>query len=124
MTIALRVILVTASILNCIYISRKLKKSQMQIIDTVFWILLSMLFIVLSIFPQLASALAGILGFQAPVNFIFLLIIFLLLLKCFMLSMRVSQLDNRIRSLTEEIAIRENEKESAFAEANKGYENE
>lgn len=100
-----------ASILTCIYISRKLRKSQMQIMDTVFWIALSALFIILSVFPQLARILAVFLGFQAPVNFIFLLIIFLLLLRCFLLSIRVSQLDDKIRSLTEEIAIRENKKE-------------
>lgn len=107
MSIALRVMLFAASVLTCIYIARKLKKSQIQVVDTVFWIGLSVLFIILSIFPEIAGFLSSVMGFQAPVNFIFLLIIFLLLIKSFLLSRRVSQLEDKIRNLVEELAIRE-----------------
>lgn len=107
MSIALRVMLFAASVLTCIYIARKLKKSQIQVVDTVFWIGLSVLFIILSIFPEIAGFLSSVMGFQAPVNFIFLLIIFLLLIKSFLLSIRVSQLEDKIRNLVEELAIRE-----------------
>ena len=107
MSVALRVILCVASLFTCAYVARKLRKSQIQVMDTVFWIGISMLFIFLSIFPGVASYLSSIMGFQAPVNFIFLLMIFLLLLRCFLLSIRVSQLEDRLRNLVEELAIRE-----------------
>lgn len=107
MSIALRLMLFAASILTCVYIARKLKKSQIQVTDTVFWIGLSVLFIILSVFPEIAGFLSSFMGFQAPVNFIFLLIIFLLLIKSFLLSIRVSQLEDKIRNLVEELAIRE-----------------
>lgn len=109
MSISLRVILVVASVLTCVYISRKLKKSQVQIIDTVFWIGLSAVFVLLATFSQIASCLAKLLGIMAPVNFVFLTIIFLLLIRCFLLSIRVSQLDDKLRNLVEELAIREKE---------------
>lgn len=110
MSIALRVMLFAASILTCGYIARKLKKSQIQVIDTVFWIGLAVLFILLSVFPKIASFLSALMGFQAPVNFVFLLMIFLLLIRCFLLSIRISQLEDKMRNLAEELAIRENDR--------------
>lgn len=108
MSIALRAILFIASVLTCAYIARKLKKSQIQVTDTVFWIGLSAIFIVLSLFPDLAGILSGLMGFQAPINLIFLLMIFLLLIRCFLMSVRISQLEDKVRNLVEELAIREN----------------
>lgn len=107
---ALRILLFVASVLTCGYIARKLKKSQIQVMDTVFWIGLSVVFVVFSVFPSIATALSDIMGFQAPVNFIFLMTIFLLLIRCFLLSIRISQLDDKLRNLVEEIAIREADK--------------
>ncbi len=108
MSIALRAILFIASVLTCAYIARKLKKSQIQVTDTVFWIGLSALFVVLSLFPDLVGILSELMGFQAPVNLIFLLMIFLLLIRCFLMSVRISQLEDKVRNLVEELAIREN----------------
>ncbi len=107
MSVILRAILCIASLLTCVYIARKLRKSQIQVTDTVFWLGLSILLIILSIFPETASYLSIIIGFQAPVNFIFLLMIFLLLARCFLLSIRVSQMEDRLRTLVEELAIQE-----------------
>lgn len=112
MTLSLRVLLFVASAMTCVYISRKLKKSQIQIMDTVFWIGLSVIFVLFAAFPQIATYLSLLLGFIAPVNFVFLTIIFLLLIRCFLLSIRVSQLDDKLMNLVEELAIREEEKNS------------
>lgn len=109
MSLGLRIILFIAAVMTCVYISRKLKKSQIQIMDTVFWIGLSVVFVVFAAFPQIAAYLSDLLGFIAPVNFIFLMTIFLLLIRCFLLSIRVSQLDDRLKNLVEELAIREQE---------------
>lgn len=108
MSVSLRIILLLASVLTCIYVARKLKKSQIQIMDTVFWFALSVIFVLFAVFPQIAVWISDLLGFMAPVNFIFLVMIFLLLVRCFLLSIRVSQLDDKLRNLAEEIAIRDN----------------
>lgn len=107
MSAALRCVLFLASIFTCVYIARKLRKSQVQVMDTVFWIGLSAIFILLSIFPVIASAFSELMGFQTPVNFIFLLMIFLMIIRCFLLTIRISQLEEKIKNLTEELAIRE-----------------
>lgn len=108
MAISLRVLLVLASIFTFWYIARKLKKSQIQVMDTVFWLILSLGFIILAIFPQIAIGLAEVLGVQSPVNFVYLVMIFVLLIRCFLLAVRVSFLEDKVRKLVEEIALREN----------------
>ncbi len=110
MSLYLRIILVVASVMTCIYIARKLRKSQIQIWDTIFWIGISIIFILFSIFPNGVSWISELMGFLSPVNFIFLFTIFLLLVRCFLLSIRISQLDDKVRNLVVEIAIRENER--------------
>lgn len=108
MSIGLRALLLIASIFTFLYIVRKLRKSQLQVMDTVFWIVLATILIVLSIFPQIAYWIANILGIQSPVNFIFLLIIFMLMIRNFLLTIKVSQLEDKLKTLVEELAIREN----------------
>jgi hypothetical protein len=108
MSIGLRALLLIASIFTFLYIVRKLRKSQLQVMDTVFWIVLATILIVLSIFPQIAYWIANFLGIQSPVNFIFLLIIFMLMIRNFLLTIKVSQLEDKLKTLVEELAIREN----------------
>lgn len=110
MSVSLRVILFVASVMTFLYITRKLRKSQIQLMDTIFWFGLSTVFIIFAMFPQFVRWLSKIMGFVAPVNFIFLVMIFLLLIRCFLLSIRVSQLDEKLKNLTEELAIRDTEK--------------
>lgn len=110
MSIYLKTTLLIGSILAFAYTIRKLRKSQIGLMDTLFWICLSALFIILSIFPQIAEWGAGIFGFIAPVNFIFLVVIFLLILRCFLLTLRIAQLEDKLRNLVEELAIRDKRK--------------
>ncbi|MFQ7393708.1 MAG: DUF2304 family protein [Lachnospira eligens] len=69
MTLSLKVVLIVISILTCFYIARKLRKSQMNINDTVFWIFFALVLVLLSVFPGIAGWGADVLGFQADVNF-------------------------------------------------------
>lgn len=102
-----RVVLIIASISTLIYISRKLKKAQVNTHDTVYWILFSGLLIVLSLFPQIADWLAHFLEVRTTENAVFLIIIFALLIRVFLLTVKTSQMEHRMRILVEELAIRE-----------------
>ena len=112
MSVSLRILLFLASIMSFMYMVRKLRKSQIQIMDTIFWMGLSLILIILSIFPDLARVAADAMGFIAPVNFIFLVMIFLLMLRCFLLTIKVSQLDDKLKNLVEEIALKDNNNSS------------
>ncbi len=111
MSVVLRIFLLLASLVSFFYITRKLKKCEVQVPETVFWIVLSVVFIVFSIFPQAADVGASVMGVVTPVNFIFLIIIALLLLRVFLLTIRVSKLEYKVNSLVQELAVRKNEEQ-------------
>lgn len=107
MTIVLRIALIIVSILTCCYVLRRIKKAQMLIEDSIFWIGISFVLVLISIFPQIADMMSSILGVGATVNFVFLAIIFILLLKVFLMSIRISQLEDRLRTLVQKISIKD-----------------
>lgn len=88
------------------FIMKKIKKAKLKIEYALFWIVSSILLLILSIFPQIAYFFADICGIKSPVNFIFLFSIMVLFVHNFYLTLRISNLDNMINSLTEEIAVR------------------
>lgn len=105
MTITLRIILLVASVLNCVWIIRRIRKSQAKIEDSVFWVLFSGLLVCMSMFPQIIEWGAAITGVQSTVNFVFLIIIFVLILKIFRLSVKMSQLENKLQTFAQIYAI-------------------
>ncbi|MCC2255250.1 DUF2304 domain-containing protein [Ruminococcus sp. CLA-AA-H200] len=107
MSAVFRIILVLASLATLIYISRKLKKAQVDTHDTIFWLVFCFLLILLSIFPDIANVVSNILGIYSTVNTVFLIIIFALLIRVFLLTIKISQMEHKIRVLVEELAIRE-----------------
>lgn len=113
MTIGLRMVLLAIALISCVFVVRKIRKAQMRIEDTLFWIIIAIGTLVLGIFPQIAFWFARALGISAPVNFVFLVFIFILLFKVFILTVQISQLQEKIKNLTQFIAIKQydNEKE-------------
>lgn len=61
--------------------------------------------VVLAVFPRIAYWLAGLLGVQAPVNFIFLVILFALIVKVFMLALRMSKVESKLQDFAQKYAI-------------------
>jgi len=105
MTVLLRVVLLLASFASFLYVVRKIRKSQFQIADSVFWVFFFLMFLVLGIAPQIGEFFASLLGFQSAVNFILVAVIFVMLVKIFAQSFQISQLDNKIRTLTQRITL-------------------
>ena len=104
-SIALRIILIVAAIGLMAFLLHSIKKSKMSIEDAMFWVAVSLLIVLMSIFPQIPSLLSDAIGFQSPVNFVFLFFIFILILRDFFSNRRISQLENRVKELTQQIAI-------------------
>ena len=105
MGIYLRVSLLVMCILTFAYVRRKIRKSQMQVEDSLFWIGFSSVLVVLSIVPDIAYWAADILQIQSPSNFVFLVVLFLLMMQIFLLSIKVSRLENRLKNLIQIYAI-------------------
>ena len=107
MPIILRILLFISSFLSFLFVTRRLKKSEVKLHDTTFWVILSMVFVVLSLFPGVVIWLAGLIGIQSPINLVFLIIIFCLLAHCFIQSLRFSALEDKFERFVEEDALRE-----------------
>ncbi len=105
MSIVLRVLLITISVLAGIYSVRQIRKSQVKIGNAIFWFALTFLFLIISIFPQIIIFLADLIGVESPVNLVYLIMIFLLFYKVFTLSVKMSKLEHMINILTSENAI-------------------
>jgi len=112
MPVQLSIILVIVSILVLIYIIRKIRVSKLNIIDSIFWIIVAVILLLMSIFPGIASFFASLLGIQTPLNFILILIIAILLLKVFLMSIHISQQNEKIKRLAQKIAYDEFEKKN------------
>lgn len=107
MSIALRVLLIIVSVMNTLNILRRIRKSKLQIDYSIFWLVFSMILIVIAVFPQIVIKLAQIIGFQSPANMVFLLVIFALVFKSFQSTLEISQLQYKIEELTQKIALEE-----------------
>ena len=107
MSVALRILLIVVSVMNTLNILRRIRKSKLQIEYSIFWLLFSMVLIVISIFPQIVIKLAQLIGFQSPANMVFLLVIFALMFKSFQSTVEISQLQYKIEELTQKIALEE-----------------
>lgn len=105
MTLVLRIILIFFSILTFLYMVRKIRQSKLQIEYSIFWIVFSFILIFMSLFPGAVSFFTRLAGIQAPVNLVFLAIIFILILKLFSMTVKLSELENKTKELAQEIAI-------------------
>lgn len=114
MSLEMRIILIVASVLSMLFLIRNIRKSNLTIEYSIFWIFLSIVLVLLGVFPQIATKSAGLLGIASPVNLIYLVIIFILLVYSFVQTVRISNLECKINSLAEEIAIKEHDIEKVL----------
>jgi len=110
MNILFRILLIVVSTIVLFFVIRKIRKSQVHIENTIFWILFMFGLVIISIFPGIAVFFSNLIGIETPSNFVFLCIIFLLLLKIFNLSLQVSKLQYQIQQLSQIIALEKSDK--------------
>ena len=103
----LRVVLILVSAATMIMMIQKIRKAKLQIEDSIFWVLVSFMFVLFSLFPPVADFLAHLLGIYATVNFLFLLMIFLLLMRVFSMTIRMSQQETKLKELAQKLALYE-----------------
>ena len=102
---ALRILMIVGALFLMVFMIKRIRKAKVKIEYTVFWIIFSGILVLMGIFPQVFFWVSGLLGFQAPINMIYLVIIFVLIVKLFLTSVQISQLENKVDSLTQQVAI-------------------
>lgn len=102
---ALRILMILGAVFLMVFMIKKIRQAKVKIEYTVSWIIFSGILVLMGIFPQLFYWVSELLGFQAPINMIYLVIIFVLIVKLFLISVQISQLENKVDSLTQQVAI-------------------
>lgn len=107
MSITLRVILIISSFISFFLCVKKIKQSKLKVENAVTWMVGSIILILMSIFSNAVSWLSTKLGFVAPVNFVFLVIIAFLLIQAFIDNLHITELNEKIKDLNHYIALKE-----------------
>ena len=110
--LAIRIVLIVMSLLAGIMVLRKIRKKKLSIDDSLFWIILSICLLILSIFPQIAFFFAAVLGIHDPTNFVFIVIFLVVLGKLFSLAIEMSIQKQRLNMLVQKLALANEEIEA------------
>ena len=105
MSIALRIILLISAIIVAVFMLRNVKRSKMRIEDTLFWVILTVIVLILGIFPQIVGFFSTALGFASEQNFVFVFFIFVALMNGYFTSRANSDLETKVKELTQQIAL-------------------
>ena len=122
MSAVFQVLLIFGAILMTYYILKRIRQSKLQIEYAIFWIVFSVILLVVSLFPFLVAMMTRAIGMELPVNFIFLFFILILILKAFFQTIETSALENKVRNLTQRLAIEEKDRQEELAEMKKRIE--
>lgn len=107
MTLTLRIVLIISSIISFLLCIKKIKQAKLKVENSVIWMIGSIVLIIMSIFSNAVEWISNKLGFMAPVNFVFLIIIGFLLIQTFVDNIRISLLNEKIKDLNHYIALKE-----------------
>ncbi len=105
MSLYIRILLIIGAIALLAFMFKRIRQAKLKIEYTIFWLIFSVLLVIMGIFPGILTAVAGLLGFQSAVNMVYLVILFILIVKLFFNTLQISQLENKVDSLAQQIAI-------------------
>lgn len=110
MSLTLRIVLIVVSVISFVLCVKKIKQAKLQVINSVIWMTGSIILIIISIFSDIVKWISVRLGFMAPVNFVFLVVMAFLLIEVFVNNIRITELNEKIKELNHYIALEEYEK--------------
>ena len=106
MSLTMRAMFIICAVLVLGFVIRKIKKCQMQAIDSIIWLFFSFSFVLFGVFPEIPAVISSWLGFMSASNFVFLYVIAVLVIRDFANSIRLSKQEQRLSALAQEIALR------------------
>lgn len=107
MSLSLRGALVVMALLVLLMVVRGLRKGSFEVMDSLFWLLLSALMLAVALVPQVVYFTAGVLSIQSPANFVFLCGIVLLLVRVFQQDRQLTVLRQKLTTLVQNEALKD-----------------
>lgn len=111
MSLTLRIFLIVCSVLASLYTMIKIRKAQLNIDDSLYWIVLSVILLIMSLFPGLVQWAANLFGFIGTVNFVFFFLIFMIIVKLFGIAIDLSIAKHRLNLLIQKTALKNKEED-------------
>lgn len=111
MTITLKLVFILTSLIAFVFVIQKIRKSQLQVVDAIMWIIGAILLVFISVFSDVVMSIAHLLGFYSASNFILSLFVFFLLLIVFMQNIKISTLSEKVKNLNHFIALDQKNRE-------------
>ncbi len=105
MSTTMRILLIAGSLLTAFYVLRRVRKSRMRTEDSVFWLVFSLVLVLMGVLPDLVTGLASRIGVMSAANLVFLIVIFLLIIKLFLMDQRISALQRQTVETAQSVAI-------------------
>ncbi len=113
-TLRFKVIVIVLLVFALIAILRFVQRKELQLKYSLVWIAVDIMMIVAVSIPNFLKGLASLMGIYSIANMLFFLGIIFTLAICFSLTVALSRASERIRSITQEIAIKENDVEETI----------
>lgn len=107
MTLKLQIILLLLWFLVLVFLIMQMRKKVLDIKYTLSWLLLDIVLIFVSAFPQILVFVTDKLGILSPINMIFFLGFIFSLIIIYTLTVSLSHMSERVRSLTQRMALDE-----------------
>ena len=105
MPVVLKVLLIIVTAIYMLLLIRTIKKKNLQISFSVFWIVSGVLLVLALAIPNLIEEISHRLGFVAPSNMIFCLTIFVAFYLIFKLTIKLAQENERNTLLIQKISM-------------------
>lgn len=102
---------IVLSVLIIFYIIYSVRKGNLNIKTSFFWILASIVMLILSIFPYSIDWIAHFLGIEYPPTLLLTLCIVVLLILNFNISNKISKLQEKVTDLAQEVSILKEKKD-------------
>lgn len=114
MSISLRIMLIAASAMTFIFVIRKIRKSKMQVFDSIIWILFSVMLVIIGVFPDIIVYVKSLIGIESSVNCVFLFVSFFLIIELFALSVKISNMEFKMKNAVEYFSVLDNIRNGDF----------
>ena len=86
-------------------ILRKIRKAEVTIADSTFWVLFALSLVLMGVFRQIPFFFAELFSIESPANFVFVYVIAVLVIREFYATVEVSQLRAKVRNLVQNQAL-------------------
>ena len=116
MSTMMRILLIAGSLLTAVYVLRRVRKSRMRTEDSVFWLVFSLILVLMGLLPDLVTGLAARIGVLSAANLVFLIVIFLLIIKLFLMDQRISDLQRQVTETAQAVALQEKNEDAPEAQ--------